>query len=154
MIACLTRCQISPEIPRRPNMTGHTEAKAERSYSAINSRRPQQCQTLPIDILVLFTHTPSLNAAYPSLVWLSPVVSVPSLAYTIRISHPPSPSIPIPTPPPHPHPLPHFPPLPAPSHTMSKKTFTADEKRRAIEQYHEKINYSSRYSGELGSELR
>ncbi|BEI85824.1 hypothetical protein CcaverHIS002_0601110 [Cutaneotrichosporon cavernicola] len=29
---------------------------------------------------------------------------------------------------------------------MSKKSYSAEEKRRAIEQYHEKINYSARYS--------
>lgn len=31
---------------------------------------------------------------------------------------------------------------------MSKKSYSADDKRRAIERYHEKINYSPRYSGE------
>jgi hypothetical protein len=31
---------------------------------------------------------------------------------------------------------------------MSKKQYTLEEKRRAIEQYGEKINYSARYSGE------
>ncbi|RSH86636.1 uncharacterized protein EHS24_004907 [Apiotrichum porosum] len=29
---------------------------------------------------------------------------------------------------------------------MSKKSYSADDKRRAIERYHEKINYSPRYS--------
>lgn len=32
---------------------------------------------------------------------------------------------------------------------MSKKTFTAEERRRAIEQFSPKIFYSDRYSGEL-----
>lgn len=31
---------------------------------------------------------------------------------------------------------------------MSKKSYTAEEKQRAIDRYHEKINYSARYSGE------
>lgn len=36
---------------------------------------------------------------------------------------------------------------------MSKKTFTAEERRRAIEQFSPKIFYSDRYSGECSVEV-